>query len=69
VEIGPLHSHTKLPFSIPWKMDWAILFPDGKYAYAKERWYLATVSAPINANCGYRQHFSFHYGMANPSKI
>jgi hypothetical protein len=49
-------------------MDWAILFPDGKYAHLKERWYPATISAPRSSNWGYRKHFSFHYGMANPSK-
>jgi hypothetical protein len=68
VEIGPLHNPTILPSSPPWNMDWAILFPDGKYAYAKERWYPASISRPRGANWGHRQHFSFHYGTANPAR-
>jgi len=66
VEIGPIHApSSSIPQSPPWKMDWAVLFTDGKYAYLYERW--MPVSPRIAAGRqGYRQHFSFHYGVANP---
>jgi hypothetical protein len=66
-EIGPTHNPTKLPSSPPWNMDWAVIFSGGKYAYLKERWFPETLTAPRSANLGYRKHFSFHYGPANPA--
>lgn len=70
-EIGPLHVPTRMPKSgkesAPWKMDWAVLFPDGKHAYVYERWFPMRPSSPGAAKEGYRAHFSFHYGKSNLS--
>lgn len=66
IELGPRHSPTAAS-SPPWKMDWLVRFSDGRHAHLKERWFLATRSAPRSANLGYRRHFSFHYGPTNPA--
>jgi hypothetical protein len=67
--IGPLYGATALPDSPPWKMDWAVLFPnDNKFAYVYERWIQIPGRLAGIGNLGYRQHFSFHYGPANPRR-
>ena len=72
IEIGPILAPTR-PNSPPWKMDWAVFFPDSKVAYLYERW----SQVPWTPGCpplsgaarrGYRKHFSFHYGPTNPIK-
>jgi hypothetical protein len=65
-EIGPNYRPTRYPASPPWNMDWAIRFPDGYYAYVYERWYPAGQYVSGQPQRGYRKHFSFHYGPANP---
>jgi len=50
------------PNSAPWKSDWAVRFPDGKYFRVKETY--RRLKAP-NAGLGIRNHFSFHYGTAH----
>lgn len=72
IEVGPFFAPTK-PNSPPWKMDWAVLFPDSKFAYLYERWSQvpwSPVRPPLSgaARLGYRKHFSFHYGPTNPIK-
>jgi len=62
VEIGPLHSPTKLPGTPPWNMDWVVRFPDGKQAYLYERWFPARGPSRGGAMMGQRLAFSFHYG-------
>lgn len=64
-EIGPLYKPTIRPNSPPWNMDWAIIFPDGYYAYVYERWYTSGIWIPGKPRPGRREHFSFHYGRAN----
>jgi len=61
VEIGPFLDPTPRD-KPPWKLDWCVRFPDGKYLQIKERWF----PRPIRlGGRGYRKHFSFHYGEAN----
>ncbi|MFP5276768.1 MAG: hypothetical protein ACLGPM_06615 [Acidobacteriota bacterium] len=49
-------------------MDWAIVFPDGFYAYVKERWWASGVRIGGKQQPGHREHFSFHYGPTNPRR-
>lgn len=67
IEIGPVLVPTR-PNSPPWKMDWAVLFSDSKYAYLYERWSPVRSHMLGAARLGFRRHFSFHYGPTNPLK-
>lgn len=47
-------------------MDWALLFPEGRYVYVSERWYPLKEWPPRRLRRGRRKHFSYHFGPANP---
>jgi hypothetical protein len=64
-ECGPVLKPTEPhhPKSAPWRADWAVKFPDGKYFRVKESYKRLTVYP--NVGNGEREHFSFHYGLAH----
>jgi len=66
VEVGPYFDCTVLPNKPPWQLNWAIKFPDGKFLRVTENWFRRKVPGSIAAVVGSREHFSFHYGLANP---
>lgn len=61
VEAGPYLDPTINPNKPPWKMEWAVIFDDGMYFRVTENW-----TNRKGVGSGYRKHFSFHYGVANP---
>ena len=61
IEAGFLRP-TVTPNKPPWQMKWAVIFGDGKYFCAIENWPSRSVKF---GGAGYREHFSFHYGIAN----
>jgi hypothetical protein len=63
VQVGPFLTPTEYPDSPPWKMEWAVIFPDGNFFRVTENWFARTTSL---IRRGERKHFSFHYGPANP---
>ena len=67
-EIGPIYGCTGRPDSPPWKMDWAVIFPDNYFAYLYERWIQIPGRLAGLGKMGFRQHFSLHYGEANPTR-
>jgi hypothetical protein len=61
-QVGPLFVPTPIS-KPPWKLDWCVRFSDGMHIKVKERWW----PRPIKfGGRGYRKHFAFHYGEANP---
>jgi hypothetical protein len=64
VEAGPYCDPTILPNEPPWKMEWAVIFADGMSLRVTENWFKRK---PMARGFGFRQHFSFHYGPANPT--
>jgi hypothetical protein len=52
----------RFPNKAPWRMDWAVIYGDGKYFRVKESF------KPVgcaSSRVGEREHFSFHYGTAH----
>jgi hypothetical protein len=62
IEIGPFYEASPGDRP-PWKLDWCIRFSDQKYLKIKERW---LPRAARLGGGGFRHHFAFHYGDANP---
>ncbi len=64
IEIGPFLDATDQRYkdAAPFGMDWAIIYPDGKYFRVKEAYYRERRST---TGAGVRTNFSFHYGVAN----
>ncbi|MGP8174069.1 MAG: hypothetical protein ACLP7O_05925 [Terracidiphilus sp.] len=65
VQIGPLATPTVTPDKPPWQMEWTVFFKDGLFFRIVENWYRRASSL---GGVGYRKHFSFHYGPANPER-
>jgi hypothetical protein len=62
-ERGPFLGATERPMRAPWKMDWVVLFNDGYFVRVKE-----TYRPLPKSKAGQRDHFSYHYGLANTVK-
>jgi hypothetical protein len=65
VQIGPFATPTVTPDKPPWQMEWTIFFKDGLFLHVVENWYRRGSTL---GGGGYRKHFSFHYGPANPAR-
>jgi hypothetical protein len=63
-EIGPFLTPTVVPDKPPWKAEWAVVFEDEHFFRVTENWFRRGIIA--SGGSGYREHFSFHYGLANP---
>jgi hypothetical protein len=61
---GPLVKPTDMrhPNEAPWRVDWAVVYPNGKYFRVKESF--RRYGFPQGS--GKREHFSFHYGVPHP---
>jgi hypothetical protein len=62
--IGLYSTPTIQPNNAPWQTELTVVFSDGKFFRVCETWYRRKGSP---GGGGYRGHFSFHYGPANPS--
>jgi hypothetical protein len=62
-ELGPYLGPTVDPDSPPWQMKWAVIFDDNHYFCVTENWWKRRRQF---GSQGYRKHFCFHYGPANP---
>lgn len=65
VEVGPFLTPTVQPNRPPWQMDWTVIFEDEMYFRVTENWFLRKANLGYR---GYRAHFCFHYGKANPDR-
>lgn len=61
---GPLIRATdkRYPNEAPWRIDWAVIYPNGKYFRVKESF--RRYGSPSGS--GRREHLSFHYGKPHP---
>jgi hypothetical protein len=58
-ELGPLVRPTVEPGEPPWKLEWCIVFQDGKYIRVAETY---EIESRYRGGGAYRTDFSFHYG-------
>ena len=65
---GPLLRPTdvRYPKQAPWRAEWAIIYPDGKYFRVKELFRPVKNSRKVVGKHGERECFCFHYGNAHP---
>jgi hypothetical protein len=66
VEAGPYLQCTIAPNKPPWQLLWVVKFADGNFLQITENWFRRRGRAIGPGGVGYREHFSFHYGPANP---
>jgi hypothetical protein len=61
--IGPYATPTSQPNKAPWQTELTVVFDDGMFFRICENWYRRK---SVLGGAGFRGHFSFHYGPANP---
>ena len=66
VQAGPYLDCTIIPNKPPWQLNWAVKFSDGKFLRITENWFRRRIHGSVAGVFGAREHFSFHYGPANP---